>query len=86
MSGRNLVLMVESQVVRVVVDLHHIRPLLEPCVVVLKRFQDQLGVKTWRGMFEIAATISRKYVWSVNQMSEMALDSQIINKLNELEI
>ena len=87
--GRNIVLVTESQVARVVMELHSIdqvRTLLEPCVVVMKRFQDELGVKTWLGMFRMAATICAKYVWSVKRMSGLALDSQIINKLNGLEI
>ena len=81
--------MAESQVSRVVTDFHsvdQVRALLEPCVVVLKRYQDLLGVKTWLGMFRKAATLCAKYVWSVRNMSGMALDSQIINKLNDLEI
>ena len=81
--------MTESQVVRVVKDptsFQQVRTLLEPCVVLLKRFQDQLGVKTWRGVFKIAATISARYVWAVRKMSRMELGSEIINKLNGLEI
>ena len=61
-----------------------VRTLLEPCVVLLKRFQDQLGVKTWRDVFKIAATISARYVWAVRKMSRMELGSEIINKLNGL--
>ena len=81
--------MLERQVTRVVVYLHSIdqvRPLLEACVVVLKNYQDQLGVRTWRGMFKIAATIRTRYVWAVKRMSRMSLASGIINKLNALEI
>ena len=86
--GRNIVLVTESQVWRVL-DLHSIdqvRSLLEDCVIVLKRFQDQLGVKNWRGILKIAATTCAQYVWSVKRISGMELDSQIINKLNALEI
>ena len=80
--------MTESQVTRGMEldSIDQVRTLLEPCVVVMKRLQDQLGVRTWRGMFRNATIICHRYVWSVKKMSGMALDSQIINKLNGLEI
>ena len=81
--------MTESQVERVVRQnerLDQVRSILKTCVLALKRFQDQLGVQTWQGMFKISATFSAKYAWSVKNMSRMKLDSQIINKLNGLEI
>ena len=81
--------MTESRVERVVSQyqrLDQVRNILQPCVEALKRFQDQLGVRTWRGMFKISATICAKYVWSLQNMYRMELDSQIINKLNGLEI
>ena len=81
--------LVESQVRRVVThqhSLHLLSHVLERSVVVMKRYQDQLGVSTWLAQFDFAAPIQRKYFWSVEKLSLMSLDSQIMNKLNSLKI
>ena len=85
---RNLVQLLESQVRRVVVHqhgLHLVRDVLERGVVVMKRYQDQLGANTWLSQFDLAASTQRKYFWLVEKLSLMSLDSRIMNKLNYLK-
>ena len=74
----------ETQVRRVVEHQHSLdlaREDLERGVAIMKRFQDQLGVNTWLSQLDSAANTLRKYIWLIEKMSRMPLDSQIINKL-----
>ena len=84
---RNLVLLVQAQVQRVVThqhSLHLLKETLESAVVVMKRYQDQLGVDVWLGQFDQAASTGRKYYWLVEKMCRMSLDDRTLDKLNDL--
>ena len=62
------------------------RSLLERAVIKLARFQDILGPTVWLGVFEESALIYRTYYWSVQRMSEMPLETNIISKLKSLNL
>ena len=63
-----------------------VRTLLEKAVIELARFQDILGPTTWLSVFEESALIYRTYYWSVQRMSEMPLETNIISKLKSLNL
>ena len=86
---RNLVLLVESQVSRVVVHqegLEEIRPLLEKGVSAMKSYQDLLGQETWLVIFKESAGIQRTCFWSVEKMALMKMEPNIVMKLEKLSI
>ena len=62
------------------------RSLLERAVIKLARFQDILGPTTWLSVFEESALIYRTYYWSVQRMTDMALQNSILCKLKSLNL
>ena len=62
------------------------RTLLEKAVIKLARFQDILGPTLWLSVFEESALIYRTYYWSVQKLSDMALESNILSKLKSLNL
>ena len=63
-----------------------VRSLLERAVIKLARFQDILGPAIWLSVFEESALIYRTYYWSVQRMTDMALESNILSKLKSLNL
>ena len=85
----NLMLLVESQVSRVVVHqegVEEIKPLLEKGISVMKSYQDLLGQDTWLVIFKESAGIQRTYFWSVEKMALMKMQANIVRKLESLSI
>lgn len=63
--------------------------LLRDCVTTLGRLQDNLRSETgeeveWIKMVEVAASVQRKYIWTVEQLLKMELGQVATDKLNNL--
>ena len=63
-----------------------VRTLLEKAVIELARFQDILGPTIWLSVFEESALIYRTYYWSVQRLTELALENNILSKLKSLSL
>ena len=63
-----------------------VRNLLEKGVIMLARYQDILGPAPWLSVFEKSALVYRTYYWSVQRMTDMALQDNILSKLKSLNL
>ena len=63
-----------------------VRNLLEKGVVMLARYQDILGPAPWLSVFEESALVYRTYYWSVQRMTDMDFQDNILSKLKSLNL
>ena len=60
--------------------------MLENAVITLTRLQDILGPNIWLSVFEESALVYRTYYWSVQRMTDMDLENNILSKLKSLTL
>ena len=58
----------------------------EKGVVVMKRYVDLLGQEAWLSMLEESAGIQRTYYWCIEKMTQMHLETNLVEKLETLKI